>query len=516
MGKLIITVSFTLLAYAVTAQYFQYSQYNYAQQRINPAMVASSNYASLGMLYRHQTAGGNVNLKSSIISGVLPLLSLKTGMRWSGIGISLMDDRAGGIFATQEASLSYAVNIFLNRFQTLSLGFKGLYQQRNVNLDGLYTGSQYIPDRGFDGSLFNGENIQFLKSNFFTFSTGLHWQQNDRDGERVAYWGVSLFDFNQPEASFSGMKSQLNATFIFSGGVRVYESRELSVTPEMLLTHSASTNALNIGSVTAYKLKSLPNRIPDKINIITKYVVGRSGIIGLQLCRENFSIGCSYDFPVLKQNMGNIGAFEVGLELRRLVDPKARKKLTVRRKVPTTTRQSVSKTPEKKINKNAVTSKPAASVADSIRRKPKTRTDLKTTLRQKQDSAVASAEAGDMQHQPLVIEKINLHFNFEFNSSDLDEESLQYLDDLATALKANERLKIKLTGHTDNIGSAKFNQRLSLFRANTIKEYLVKREIPPERIETEGKGLTEPLNENKTVEEQAKNRRVELKILYEN
>jgi type IX secretion system PorP/SprF family membrane protein len=515
MSKAIASVIFMLLAYAVTAQYFQYSQYNYAQQRINPALVASTDHASLGMLYRHQAAGGNLNLKSSIISGAYPLLSPKTGMRWSGIGMSLMDDRAGGIFATQEASLSYAVNIFLSRFQTLSLGFKGLYQQRNVNLDGLYTGSQYIPDRGFDGSMFNGENIQFIKSSFFTFSTGLHWQQNDRHGERVAYWGLSLFDFNRPEDSFLGMKSQLNSTFIFSGGIRVFENRKVSVTPEVLLTRSASTNVLNAGAVTAYKIRSLPNGVSDKINIITKYVVGRSGIVGLQLWRENFSIGCSYDFPVLKRNTGNIGAFEIGLELRRLVDPKIRKKLSTGKKVMTTPRPTVSKTPEKKINKNAVTSKSATGVSDSVVHKAKLHTDLKATLHQKQDSAIATAEAGNIQHQPLVIEKITLHFNFEFNSSDLDEESMQYLDDLVAALKENERLRIKLTGHTDNIGSPKFNQRLSLFRANTIKEYLVKKEIAPERIETEGKGLAEPLNENKTIEEQAKNRRVELTILYD-
>jgi type IX secretion system PorP/SprF family membrane protein len=513
MMKVVLASSFILLAHAGTAQYFQYSQYNYAMQRINPAMVASSDYASLGLLYRNQTTGGNLNLKSNIISGVYPLISRKTGMRWSGVGLSLMDDRAAGIFKTQEVSFSYAVNIFLSRQQTLSLGFKGLYQQRSVNLDGLYTGSQYIPDRGFDGSLFNGDNIQFLRSSFFTFSTGLHWQQNDRDGNRVAYWGFSLFDFNKPQDSFSGMRTQLNSTFIFNGGVRVYEREQLSVTPEILLTHGASTNVLNVGAITGYKIKGLPNQLADRVNIITKYVVGRSGIIGLQLCRENFSIGCSYDFPVLKRNVGNIGAFEVGLELRRLVNPKLRKRLKVTKKTTPTLRPLSSRSPENK--RTGDIKKSVTKTVDSVVHKQKVRTSLKSTLQQKQDSAVATAEAGNIRHQPLVIEKITLHFNFEFNSSDLDQESMQYLDDLTVALKENERLKIKLTGHTDNIGSAKFNQKLSLFRANTIKQYLIEKGIAQERIETEGKGLTEPLNENKTADDQAKNRRVELTILYE-
>jgi outer membrane protein OmpA-like peptidoglycan-associated protein len=114
-----------------------------------------------------------------------------------------------------------------------------------------------------------------------------------------------------------------------------------------------------------------------------------------------------------------------------------------------------------------------------------------------------------------VLEKVILHFNFEFNSSELDEESASYLDDLTTALQQNPHLKIKLTGHTDNVGSHSFNKRLSLHRANTIRNYVVSKGIDQTRIETHGKGMEEPLNDNKNEEDRAKNRRVELVILYQ-
>jgi outer membrane protein OmpA-like peptidoglycan-associated protein len=65
------------------------------------------------------------------------------------------------------------------------------------------------------------------------------------------------------------------------------------------------------------------------------------------------------------------------------------------------------------------------------------------------------------------------------------------------------------------VGSAKFNERLSLYRANSIKEYLAEQGIDPSRIQAEGKGLAEPLNNNRTDADRAKNRRVELLILYE-
>ena len=65
------------------------------------------------------------------------------------------------------------------------------------------------------------------------------------------------------------------------------------------------------------------------------------------------------------------------------------------------------------------------------------------------------------------------------------------------------------------MGSEKFNQRLSINRAQTLKEYLVGKGVDSERIVADGKGMKEPLNKNETEEDRAKNRRVELTILYD-
>lgn len=508
----ITVVGILIACTSVKSQYFQFSQYNFTSQRINPALVASSDYASLGMLYRQQAAGGDMRLKSSFLSGTYPIINPKTGQRWSGVGVSFMDDRAGGIFSTQEAALAYGVNVFLSRFQSLTLGFKGLYQQRKINLDGLFTGSQFIPDRGFDHSIFNGENIQFLRSDFFTFSTGLHWQETDREGNRLAYFGVSIFDFNKPQDSFSGIESQLNSTFIIDGGLRLYENKSLAITPEFLFTRSASLNVLNVGFVTSYFLQSLPNQPASRLDIITKYVTGRSGVVGFQLHSERLSIGASYDFPVVKTNIANLNAFEVGVELRKWVNPKVKRRTYSRRapvKKPVKGNTQVKKDIEKK-----TVSKVSPDSTISLTNKQKVQTNLKTRLQHKQDSVLATAEAGKIGHAPLMIEKTILHFNFAFNSTELDEESVNYLNDLVAALEENPHLRIKLTGHTDNIGSARFNERLSLVRANSIRDHLVSMGVDSERIETDGKGLHEPLNENRTEEERAKNRRVELLIFY--
>jgi type IX secretion system PorP/SprF family membrane protein len=421
-----------------------------------------------------------------------------------------MDDRSGqaGIFNTQEVGLSYALNVFLAKFQTISLGFKGLYQARRIDLGGLYTGAQYVPDRGFSGALASGETSGLYNTDFVTFSAGLYWQQTDKSGTKLGYWGVSFFDFNKPENSFVGAESHLNSTLVATGGFRVYNRRNVSIFPELLYTRSASNNVVNLGIVTRYDLN--PSAY---INILSKYVFGRSAILGLQLCKENLTVGLSYDFPVVTTNVANTGAVEVGVELRKLVIPKRK---MVKKPVKKTSTQVQRKPVQKTTTtpKPAVAKKTTASV-DSATAKTPTKVDMSSRLKQKQDSVLASAEAGKFQHEALILEKATLDFNFDFGSSEVNEKTAQYLDDLAKALTDNPELKIQLIGHTDNVGSEKFNLKLSQYRAQTMKDYLVDAGVEESRIITGGKGMKEPLNDNSTEEKRALNRRVELTILYE-
>ena len=71
----------------------------------------------------------------------------------------------------------------------------------------------------------------------------------------------------------------------------------------------------------------------------------------------------------------------------------------------------------------------------------------------------------------------------------------------------------ELVGHTDWIGTDKYNQKLSERRANAVKAYLVSKGVPAEKIFTEGKGKKQPIASNKTREGRAKNRRVEVEVV---
>lgn len=511
----LITVLLSSAACLAQAQYFQFSQYNFTKQRINPALIANSDYASVSLDYRHQPTAGGFNLNSNFLDVSYPIIA-SNGKRWSGIGVSFMDDRAGqqALFQTQETGLTYAVNVALAKWQTLSLGAKVLYQSKRLNLTGLFTGSQFIPDRGFDNSIFNGEDNTTLRTNYVSFNLGLYWQQTDRRRNKLSYFGVSFFDFNKPNDSFLEETNTLNSTAVGTAGFRAYKKGKLSITPEVLYTQNSNTTIFNIGAITRYDLTVKSKGFNDHLNFITKVILGRSVITGVQLQRETLALGLSYDFPVGKGSVANTGAIEIGLELRRLVIPKARRKTEANGKnLKPVPRVIASKQDEpSKTETDSSQSSTKTTGEGSVQGQVET---MSTRLKHKQDSLAALAQVGSLKHEPYVVEKTTLYFNFEFNSVDLNDESAQYLDDLSKALTDSPQLKIKLVGHTDNVGSDKFNLKLSVYRAQSIRDFIVAKGVSVDRITVDGKGMREPLNENKTEEERGLNRRVELTIMYE-
>lgn len=507
---------FFCFAHVCTAQYFQFSQYNFTPSRINPAQVADSDYASVTLDYRNQATEGGFHLTSNYLNLSYPLLA-KNGRGWSGLALSFMDDRSGqaGLFNTQEAGISYAINVPLTRFETLSLGVMGVYQSRKMDLGGLVTGAQYVPDRGFNKSLASGENIGQFKTDYITFSTGLYWQRVDETERRIAYAGISFFDFNKPANSFFGNESELNSTLVLSGGFRALQRDKLGLIPEVLYTRSDASNVLNVGFITRYDLNS-DNKEISYLNIITKYVIGRSGIIGLQFFKNNLVIGASYDFPVFVTSVANTGAFEIAIGLRKLVmPPKGRNKRKKSARKPATAQTKPVQKSQPKPQPKDTTKSDTTAHSDTVKTETKsTSNNLSERLRQEQDSVITNTGVGRLKHEPLILERATLRFNFDFNSSSVNTETARYLDDLAQALVDNPALRIKLTGHTDNVGSEKFNMRLSLERAKAMRSYLIRKGVPESRITSEGKGMSEPLNGNKTAEEREVNRRVEVVIGY--
>jgi OOP family OmpA-OmpF porin len=99
---------------------------------------------------------------------------------------------------------------------------------------------------------------------------------------------------------------------------------------------------------------------------------------------------------------------------------------------------------------------------------------------------------------------------FDTNKSDIKTKYDEDLNKLGTFLKEWPKAKGEISGHTDNVGSDKYNLGLSQRRAASVKKYLVEKfSIAPERLTTEGYGETKPIATNKTKEGRQLNRRIE-------
>jgi OOP family OmpA-OmpF porin len=101
---------------------------------------------------------------------------------------------------------------------------------------------------------------------------------------------------------------------------------------------------------------------------------------------------------------------------------------------------------------------------------------------------------------------------FEFASAKLEKESFFELDRLIEIMQKNPNMAIEMQGHTDNVGSAESNLRLSQNRADAVRDYIVSKGIPLNRVFSVGFGESRPISSNETTEGQAKNRRVEFVI----
>jgi len=99
---------------------------------------------------------------------------------------------------------------------------------------------------------------------------------------------------------------------------------------------------------------------------------------------------------------------------------------------------------------------------------------------------------------------------FDVNSDKIRPESYGVMKDIANVLTENSSVRVKIIGHTDSDGSDADNLALSKKRAESVKASLAKDfSIDVSRLETDGKGESQPVDKNTTPEGKANNRRVE-------
>jgi OmpA-OmpF porin, OOP family len=103
--------------------------------------------------------------------------------------------------------------------------------------------------------------------------------------------------------------------------------------------------------------------------------------------------------------------------------------------------------------------------------------------------------------------------NFDFNSYLLQSDADTILKTLLNYLNENTKIRILITGHTDDLGSDEYNLELSINRAQSVYNWLINRGIEPERLKFTGFGKSRPLSKDTDEISRILNRRVEVKLL---
>jgi len=136
------------------------------------------------------------------------------------------------------------------------------------------------------------------------------------------------------------------------------------------------------------------------------------------------------------------------------------------------------------------------------------RLDAESKLRDARDTLARIAQVKDDERGMIVT--FQGESLFRTGQATLLPAAMVKLDQVAETLKTAER-RIQVVGHTDSVGGVgQYNQNLSEKRALAVRDYLVAKGIPADLVSAEGKGATQPVADNTSIEGRAANRRVEI------
>ncbi len=153
---------------------------------------------------------------------------------------------------------------------------------------------------------------------------------------------------------------------------------------------------------------------------------------------------------------------------------------------------------------------PVVAVVEERKKEPEAAPVVEDAEQKKEAEAVAAVAKE-------IIEKgrATINVKFDFDKAEIKPAFHQEIKKFAGVLNKYPELKIVIEGHTDNIGGKKYNQKLSMKRAESVKNYLIKKfGINDSRLKAKGYGESKPIADNKTAAGRHKNRRVEAVVDY--
>ena len=485
--KLLVTL-LLIGAIKLSAQDALFTNYLNTPLQTNPALVAFDNDFKITLNYRGRISKFSQSYNTPALSVIYPLINLDQSKRWGGIGFSVLSDMSDNsqMIKTTGANLAFAYNLQINDIQYLSASLGAGYFRREVNINNLSTGSQYIPNQGYDPTIPINESFTNDTKGFLDMSAGIVWQLTDRKGTTKAFAGVSAFHLNQPDISLNEEKDELPFRYGFQAGYKVFSNEKLSLFPDAGLDYQTEVLRYNVGLTINVPLKGIENGYFENASMSFKprYVSDNLASLGIEFGKPGYVISFTYDFGVANRSINSnvVDAYEVYVGYKKtLFKPKRKKeKIIIDHDYVVGTERDFEKNTEVVI------------VKDTIYKEAPTK-----KVEKEWKEKVTTPER---------------RITFNYQSDKVEDEAKDVLDEIVNYLKENKDYMLEIEGHTDNIGDSQSNKRHSLRRAKAISDYLVKQGVLKSRIRVNGKGESKPIATNATEEGRAKNRRVEFRL----
>ncbi|MEQ8926946.1 MAG: PorP/SprF family type IX secretion system membrane protein [Fulvivirga sp.] len=477
------------------AQNVSFNQFDQSPFTTNPSILGMKNEGSVSFLHRTQQLAADIKFNTTQLTGSYALINKKTFRRRGGVGFSILRDAQNGeqAFKLQGINLGYAYNLPIATGQFVSFGLQTGYFQRSINSDGYTTGSQWVDNVGFDRTAPLGETFLDNQTSYFSIASGATWYAEDANQRQLFKLGVGVAHLNKPDIAFTEVEDRLDYRLTGNAFVALLKNDRILFGPELLYLYEANDDLISAGTSLSYFFKNdnpLSAIHSGSIDFKSRYTINNSIVLGIQLTQPNFSVGFSYDFAV-----GNDAVLTTGRNASELFI-------------------SIKKTlgAKKQSSKVIIDNYSLGEVRDFYT------TDKVRYFGNENDSNAANEDA-DKEVEDIDWEEENYQFelrkdfSFGFNEANLSDEAKLFLDDIIKLLNSNELLFLEVIGHTDNVGTNAANKKVSVARAQVVVDYLIEQGIKAKRLRVTGKGANEPLLDNTSVSNRAKNRRVEF-IIY--
>lgn len=511
----------------LAAQDFQYTQFNFSPFKLNPGFIGENSNLTGILHYRSQRINSLASYNTSAFTVFAPVYRRGQNNMIS-VGLHFMNDEFVGestTFQTTRIAGALAYRVRVNRKHSLLFGIQFNYNQQQFIIGNYSTGLQYIQNLGVNQSLNNGETNFKNQINYIAWNPGIVYQTFAKDSSLRFQLSFSIQNFANNFKGFSQNSPILNPALALETKVNAFKIQNTAIFPEILVTYGGGIFFSTFGVVGSQNLGNTA-----KVDLGLWYSTNQSLAASLQIHLKKLTLGTSYQNAFNNNEVKSFGNnFELLVAYKQPINFK--NKVSISKKVDkeeknkkiTSKNEKKQKKPKKKYGGLTVGTSDLAKPNIIIIEKKKSLIQINTSPIQinfgKIDTILIESSV------PKITNPDRYEFDidgkvyagtlgeplyFPSGKSELNESSFEELDNLIQYLSTHSQSKIFIFGHTDDIGLAHVNKKISQSRAAEVKKYLMKNGIAIDRIFDQGHGHEKPLHPNDNEENRAKNRRVEL------